>query len=342
MATAVTPARLGLVVVLWASCAAGQHPSAPSRQSPPSDFVPKADPNSDERPWAAAFINYSLEKAGVRGTRSPNALSFLTWGVPLDRPVVGAIAVLDYGAGRGHVGMVEGKYNGMIVLLGGNQNDSVSRTAFPASEIAAYRWPEGQPGPSLGMDLPTVRPTGASETAPAAQRQRPRQRSKSSEIGTTVTFQATPNGQRLTIARIDEKRVRFELKAGGTAGRSISGIAYVIYDGDVEIESDEGIGYAADQLFFWGDGLGKQGVSIRLSLFQPDRARVLEWGTGAASEKGIMREAHAELRLITPLFLDRLAPAGKPTDESDVILKLARFQNRGEGVSAGSQLANSP
>jgi uncharacterized protein (TIGR02594 family) len=62
-----------------------------------------------------------MEKAGVRGTRSPNALSFITWGVPLDRPAVGAIAVLDYGGGRGHVGMVEGQYGGMIVLLGGNQ-----------------------------------------------------------------------------------------------------------------------------------------------------------------------------------------------------------------------------
>jgi hypothetical protein len=110
-----------------------------------------------------------------------------------------------------------------------------------------------------------------------------------------VKFQATPNGQRLTITRIDEKRVGFELRARGTAGRSISGIAYVIYGGDVEIDSDEGIGYAADQFFFWGDGLGKQGVSIRLSLFQPDRARVLEWGSGAEFEKGIMREAHSEV-----------------------------------------------
>jgi uncharacterized protein (TIGR02594 family) len=214
MATAVTPGRLGLVVVLMTSCASGPHPSAPSPQSPPLGFIPKADPNSDQRPWGAVFVNYALEKAGVRGTRSPNALSFLIWGVPLDRPAVGAIAVLDYGDGRGYVGMVEGQYHGMIVLLGGNQSDSVSRTAFPASEIAAYRWPEGQPVPSPGMNLPTVRPTGASQTAPAAQPQRPRQRSKSSEIATTVKFQATPNGQRLTIARIDERRVRFKLKSG--------------------------------------------------------------------------------------------------------------------------------
>jgi uncharacterized protein (TIGR02594 family) len=295
MATALTPSGLCLVFVLVTSCSAGRPPPAQSPQSSPAEFVPKPDPNSDERSWGAVFINYSLEKSGVRGTRSSNALSFLTWGVPLDRPAVGAIAVLDYGNGRGHVGMVEGQYHGMIVLLGGNQSDSVSRTAFPASEIAAYRWPEGRPGPSPGCELPTVRPTGAPEAAPATQPQSPRQRSKSAEVGKTVKFQATPTGQRLTIARIDERRLRFELNAGGAGGRSISGIAYMIYDGDVEIESDEGIGYAADQFFFWGDGLGKQGVSIRLSLFRPDRARVLEWGTRAGFEKGIMRESSREV-----------------------------------------------
>jgi hypothetical protein len=36
-------------------------------------------------------------------------------------------------------------------------------------------------------------------------------------------------------------------------------------------------------------------------------------------------------RFITPLLLDRLAPAGTPIDESDTLLKLARFQIRGEG-----------
>jgi hypothetical protein len=97
------------------------------------------------------------------------------------------------------------------------------------------------------------------------------------------------------VARIDEKRVRFELKARGTSGRRIAGIAYATYDGDVEIESDEGIGYAADQFFFWEDERGKGGMSIRLSLFQPDRARVLEWGSGADLDGGIMREALSQV-----------------------------------------------
>jgi hypothetical protein len=127
------------------------------------------------------------------------------------------------------------------------------------------------------------------------QTQSDRQKSKSSAIGRTVNFQSTPSGRHLTIARIDDKRVRFELKGGGTSGSIIAGIAYAIYEGDVEIESDEGIGYAADQFFFWRDEVGKSGVSIRLSLFQPDRARVLEWGPGTKPDKGIMREAVSQI-----------------------------------------------
>ena len=37
-------------------------------------------------------------------------------------------------------------------------------------------------------------------------------------------------------------------------------------------------------------------------------------------------------RFITPLLLDRVAPRGSPIDESDPILKLARFQIRAEGA----------
>ena len=44
--------------------------------------------------------------------------------------------------------------------------------------------------------------------------------------------------------------MRFELKAEECTGRRIAGVAYAIYDGDVESESDEGIGYASDQFFY--------------------------------------------------------------------------------------------
>jgi hypothetical protein len=40
-------------------------------------------------------------------------------------------------------------------------------------------------------------------------------------------------------------------------------------------------------------------------------------------------------RYLAPLLLDRIVPKGAPIDESDPILKLARFQIRGEGAIGG-------
>jgi hypothetical protein len=37
-------------------------------------------------------------------------------------------------------------------------------------------------------------------------------------------------------------------------------------------------------------------------------------------------------RYLAPLLLDRIVPKGAPIDESDPILKMARFQIRGEGA----------
>jgi hypothetical protein len=97
-------------------------------------------------------------------------------------------------------------------------------------------------------------------------------------IGTKVEYRLSEGGQRLTIERLDQKRLRFQLVAGGSCGRTLSGLAYRVYDGDVEIDSDAGVGYAADEFLFWDDELGKKGLSIRVSLFEPGRARVTAWG----------------------------------------------------------------
>jgi uncharacterized protein (TIGR02594 family) len=292
---AVEPARLGVLALLFFACAPRSERSDLPPQSFGSTFVPKADPNSDKVPWASAFVNFSMEKSGIRGTRSPSALSWLNWGVPLDGPAAGAIAVLDYGDGRGHVGVVEGVYHEMIVLIGGNQSDSVNRTAFSRGDIVEYRWPEGQDMPPKGKDLPTIRPEGALDTTPPSRPAKSPGRSRSVEVGKNVEYRLLGNGQSLTVERIDKKRIRFAL-AGGTCARKISGIGYAIYEGDVEIDSDAGVGYPADQYFFWGDELGKKGLSIRLSLFEPGRAKVSEWGYGAVCSfaGNIMRVSGAE------------------------------------------------
>lgn len=244
-------------------------------------FVPKAEPQSDERPWASAFANQSLEKAGVRGTGDPRALSWLTWGTALDGPAVGAVAVLDFGAGRGHVGFVEGTYEGMIVLLGGDQSNAVNGTAFAPDQITTYRWPAGQPLPAPGSDLPEVRPTSAVDrhaampqaSAPAQSSHRDSARTSSN----TAEYRSAGGGQTLRIERLADDRIRFQL-AVQSCGRSLSGVAYELYPGDAQIDAEEGVGYPAREYFYWGDSTGKQGVSVRLSIGGLPRARVIEWG----------------------------------------------------------------
>jgi uncharacterized protein (TIGR02594 family) len=96
----------------------------------------------DDTPWCSAFANWVVQKAGLSGTRSAAALSWMRWGADAHGPTLGAIAVIDYGRGQGHVAFVAGvTRDGRVILLGGNQSDSVVYRAFAASKISSYRVP---------------------------------------------------------------------------------------------------------------------------------------------------------------------------------------------------------
>ena len=103
--------------------------------------------SSDETPWCASFVGWALAQAGQKGTGSARALSYASWGVWLDAPVLGCVAVLEYTGGRGHTGFVVGVDAGHVWLLGGNQGDSVSIKKISLAAIAGYRWPRGVPLP---------------------------------------------------------------------------------------------------------------------------------------------------------------------------------------------------
>lgn len=99
----------------------------------------------DETPWCAAFVGGCLEAVGLMSSRYESAKSYLTWGVSVEPPVLGCIAVLQR-EGGGHVGFVVGKdYDGRILILGGNQGDEVNIRSFPAKRILEYRWPTAVP-----------------------------------------------------------------------------------------------------------------------------------------------------------------------------------------------------
>ncbi len=102
---------------------------------------PKID--NDEVAWCAAFAGACLVRAGVSGTRSLMARSYLKWGVALSEGRLGAVTVLTRGANPayGHVGFWIGETRSRVILLGGNQGDAVSVSAFDRGRLLGFRWP---------------------------------------------------------------------------------------------------------------------------------------------------------------------------------------------------------
>lgn len=93
----------------------------------------------DDVPWCSSFVNRMLKCAGVVGTRSKAAKSWLGWGEPLAWPQVGAITVIAH-PGH-HVGFWLGANQKHVYLLGGNQSNSVNVTAYLRTTVQGYRWP---------------------------------------------------------------------------------------------------------------------------------------------------------------------------------------------------------
>ena len=109
----------------------------------------------DEIPWCAAFVNWCLKQAGIKGTDSAAAISFAAWGERITAPREGCIVVIrqkqrgqDQATGSSsgnHVAFFQKIENGRIYLTGGNQSDSVKVSSFGLSsyDVLAYRWPMG-------------------------------------------------------------------------------------------------------------------------------------------------------------------------------------------------------
>jgi uncharacterized protein (TIGR02594 family) len=91
---------------------------------------------TDEVPWCSAFVNWCITQAGLKGTNSAAASSWLTWGQKLDQPRLGCIVVFNH-----HVGFYAGAAGDYLLLLGGNQSNAVKPENKHPSEVLAYRWP---------------------------------------------------------------------------------------------------------------------------------------------------------------------------------------------------------
>ncbi|MCT4602053.1 MAG: TIGR02594 family protein [Marinifilum sp.] len=112
---------------------------------------------NDETPWCSAFCNWTMKENDIVGTNSAKALSWDSWGNSLTKPAIGSIAVFSYGKGRGHVGYVIGKTSsGSLIILGGNQSNSVKYSVFSTSKIKSYVYPSGYIVAPFQYNLPVL------------------------------------------------------------------------------------------------------------------------------------------------------------------------------------------
>lgn len=103
----------------------------------------------DETHWCAAFVNWCLKEAGVKGTALANARSFLDWrdGRRLERPTLGCVVVMwrnSPDSAEGHIGFYAGDGSETAFeMLSGNQGNRVSIKEQPRNQVLGYFWPKG-------------------------------------------------------------------------------------------------------------------------------------------------------------------------------------------------------
>jgi uncharacterized protein (TIGR02594 family) len=92
--------------------------------------------------WCARFMNFVLDRLGLPGTASDLAKSFASYGTPLEKPKVGAIAVMNR-KGGGHVGVVSGfDKDGDPIIISGNYSRRVAEAVYARSRIITYVSPD--------------------------------------------------------------------------------------------------------------------------------------------------------------------------------------------------------
>lgn len=94
--------------------------------------------------WCGTFCAHVMQECGIsRPVHWYRARAWLDWGVTLEYPYLGCIAVFERNGG-GHVGFVVGYgLDGTLAILGGNQGNAVSVAHLSRERLLGYRWPSG-------------------------------------------------------------------------------------------------------------------------------------------------------------------------------------------------------
>ncbi len=109
-------------------------------------------PSDDSVPWCSAFCNHIFWLCGMPRSKSLRARSWLAVGTPVEiaDAVVGFdVVVLQRGSGDqpdatnltapGHVGLFAGMDGSKVLVLGGNQSDSVNVRTYHRSKVLGIR-----------------------------------------------------------------------------------------------------------------------------------------------------------------------------------------------------------
>lgn len=101
------------------------------------------------QPWCGGAVAFWMSNAGLQTPKEWfRAKSWLDWGVKQRFPSVGSVVVFER-EGGGHVGLVVGVDGaGRLLVLGGNQGDSVKISPFDKDRVAGYRWPSDADWPA--------------------------------------------------------------------------------------------------------------------------------------------------------------------------------------------------
>ena len=112
----------------------------------------QAWPEGDEVPWCSAFVNYITWLLRLPRSKSLGARSWLQVGIPInleDAELGFDVVILKRGGENqpgpdvinapGHVGFFAGGDKDIVLILGGNQSDSVNVSRFFVQNILGIR-----------------------------------------------------------------------------------------------------------------------------------------------------------------------------------------------------------
>lgn len=97
----------------------------------------------DKVPWCSSFLHWCMREAGLQGTGSALARSWLDWGIPLLQPQIGCVVILwrdQPESEKGHAGLFLREDDTHVFLWGGNQLDAVREHSYLKTTVLGFRW----------------------------------------------------------------------------------------------------------------------------------------------------------------------------------------------------------